>query len=557
MQEFLDTVKKRLNKGVALNALCIAVLIASVAVIVAALFYLFRGYAVSGWVFFSGLYVAVATWLVMWYLQKKDIRQAAIFTDQHYELKDSVISAISFKESQKDEKYKDLQYAQTEEKMKGLEPDKIPLPLPRKLLIGSAVSLVIASSLSFIPPSQEILDKQAKEKEVSDRTAEIKEKLKEEVEKLIDDLSEEEKALINPDEIRKWVDDMKPTAKEREAMLNIARAKQEIQKQIQKLENRKNEALLKAAGLKLQKSSMSKARRAGEAMSQKDFEAVKKALDEFKLAKEKKEELKNEIQKLADKLKRGENLTEEERKKLAQKLKEKLAEMRELTKRMAQAAENGEGQEAENMGDEMAEDFQLDDLPDDFPMDRLMELLDQHAMEMQDQMDGEMLDGDPMTEEELLELLEMMEEMEDGLGEMQGEMDKLEAARRLRERLKSLRGAMGQAQGFAQGKSQMLGLGGKKPGHGTDNTRRNERDKDIDNDNLSRIKGKQGQGPVQRKVEAADSGTGTSSRKGTAKQRDYQKQMSSYLNRDDIPEDMKQAMRQYYQDIHDLEQVEK
>lgn len=555
MQEFLDTVKKRLNKGVALNALCIAVLIASMIVIISALFYLFRGYAVSGWVFFSGLYVAVGAWLTMWYLQKKDIRQAAIFTDKYYELKDAVISAISFKESKKEEKYKDLQYAQTEDRMKSLDPGGIPLPLPRKLLIGSAVSLVIASSLSFIPPSQEILDKQAKEKEISDRTAQIKEKLKEEVERLIDGLSDDEKALIDPDKIRKWVEDMEPTMKEREAMLNIARAKQEIQKQIQKLENRKDEALLKVAGMKLKESSMSKARRAGEAMSQKDFEAVKKALDEFKLGKEKKEELKDEIQKLAEKLKQGEKLTEEEREKLMQKLKEKLAEMRELTKRMAQAADEQEGLGDGDMGE--LDDFELDDLPEDFPMDQLMELLDKRAMEMQDEMDGEMLDGEPMSAEELLELLEMLEEMEEGLDEMQGEMDEMEARRKLRARLKGLRGAMGRAQGFAQGKSKTLGLaGGKKPGVGTDQTRRNERDKDIDNDNFSKIKGKQGQGPVQRKVEAADSGTGTSRRKGTAIQRDYQKQMSSYLNRDDIPEDMKQAMRQYYQDIHDLEQVE-
>jgi len=245
MQEFLTLVKKRLNTGVAMNALCISVFIASAIVIIVALFFLFRGYAVSGWVFLSGLGVAIAAWSAMWFKQKKDIREAAIFTDSHFELKDAVISAIDFKESERAEKYKDLQFAQTEERMKDLKPDQIPLTLSRKLLVGSAVSLVVASSLSFIPPSKEILDKQAKEKQVSERTAEVKEKLKEEVEKLIEDLSEEEKALIDPDKIRKWVDDLKPTAEEREAMLNIARAKQQIQKQIQKLENRKNEAYSK------------------------------------------------------------------------------------------------------------------------------------------------------------------------------------------------------------------------------------------------------------------------------------------------------------------------
>lgn len=64
----------------------------------------------------------------------------------------------------------------------------------------------------------------------------------------------------------------------------------------------------------------------------------------------------------------------------------------------------------------------------------------------------------------------------------------------------------------------------------------------------------QGKGPVMKKTEAAESGSGVSRRKGTAKKRNYEHQMSSYMNRDDVPEDMKQAMRQYYEDIHQVQE---
>jgi len=95
------------------------------------------------------------------------------------------------------------------------------------------------------------------------------------------------------------------------------------------------------------------------------------------------------------------------------------------------------------------------------------------------------------------------------------------------------------------------------PGLGTDESRRNQRDEDLNNENYTKLKGQQGKGPVQKKVEAADSGFGTSNRKGAAKQRDFQHQMGSYMTRDDIPEDMKQAMREYYKDIHQVAEGEK
>lgn len=184
-----------------------------------------------------------------------------------------------------------------------------------------------------------------------------------------------------------------------------------------------------------------------------------------------------------------------------------------------------------------------------------MELLDQQAMDMQEFMDGEMLDGEPMDLEELMELLEMLEDMDEGLEQMQGEMDEMEARQRLRQRLQALRAGLGK--GLRKGgKGFSIPMpGGKKAGVGTDTSRRNQRDEDIDNKNYTKIKGQQGTGPAQRKIEAAESGTGTSNRKGSAQQRSYQHQMSSYLNRDDIPEDMKQAMRQYYKDIHAVEEA--
>lgn len=556
MHTFISKVRRRLNTGIAINSFLLALLIASALIVSLSLYFIIRGHAVETWAFITGGCIAILSWIALWVTKKKNTQQAAIYSDSHFQLKDSIVSSLEFENGSTEQKYKELQYAQTEKKIASIDSSTIPLSISKKLLAGSLASALVATSFAFVPASQAVLDRLQKEKETKAQTEEIQKLVEAEVEKLLEDLSEHEKALIDSDQIRKWAKELKPTAKEREAMLNMARVKQEIQKKIAGLENRKNEALLKAAGLKLKESSNSKAKQAGEAMSQKDFDAVKKSLEKFKLKndQEKEHAVDDATKELMEQLKKGEQLTPEERKKLMEEFKKKLAEVRELTKRMAAAAQEG------NQGEGLEEGAKFDNLPEDFPLDRLMKLMNKHAMDMQEFMDGEMLDGELMELEELMELLEMLEEMDEGLEEMQDEMDEMEARRSLRQRLQELRKRLGSGMGKQQGQKQGKGLrlnmpGGKKPGTGTDNSRRNQKDEDIDNKNHSKIKGQQGKGPVQKKIEAADSGTGTSHLKGSAQQRDYEHQMSSYLNRDDIPEDMKQAMRQYYKDIHATEQA--
>lgn len=463
MKSFVSKVKSRLNLGIALRSLCIGLIIAASVTVLLGCYYVFRGYAVNPLIYAVGGAIVLISSLILWVTRKKNEQTAAVFADEFFELKDSVVSTMEFQEAYEENKYFELQYAQTEKRIQGLDPKSIPFPFTKKLAGIAGVITIVAASMSLIPPSEEVIEQLRKEEEMQKRTTEIQKQFEQNVEEMLSDLTEEEKALISEDEIRKWVKEMKPTAKEREAMLNIARIKQNIQKKIAGLENRKNEALLKKAGIKLQKASSSKARSAGEAMSQKDFEAVKKALEEFKLKKDKEAKLKEELDKLLEKLKNdAKDLTEEKKKELLEKLRQKMEEMRELTKRLSEAALDEPRNEDGEFGD-MPDDFNFNDLPADFPMDRLMELLDKHARGMQDKLDEEMMEmmeGDPMTEEELLELLEMLENMDEGMEQLQDEMDEMEARRRLRERMKNLKKGMGQAQGFARGKSFRLNMPG-------------------------------------------------------------------------------------------------
>jgi len=518
MHAFINSVKNRLNLGIAFKAILKVLVVVSVILIIAGLVFILRGHAVAGSLYKLAALLIVLCSAALWFWQKKSTSEAAVYVDKFFGLKDSVNTAIHFEQSDVKPALKQLQYDYTQKQIEQLEAKEIPIPVSKKLAMWAGISSVIAVSLSFIPPSQEVLDQIAKEEATKERTAKLKASLEEEVEQLLSELTENEKALIDEDEVKKWIKDVKPTEKERDAMLNIARAKQNIQKQLTKLENRKNDALLKTAGIKLQKSSNLDVKATGDAMTQKNFDEIKQALETFKTRQQKNtafpEEM-NELNELRNKLKNEDGLTEEERKKLMKELAEKLEELRELTKRLAEAAEENQfGADNGQLGG-MGDLGDLSDFPSDLPLDQLMELLDRFSQQMQSEFDGDLLDGEPMTLEDLLELLESLDEMDDGIGELQDEMDEMAARLRLKARL----------------------------------------GKDIDNERYTKLKGQQGKGPVMKKTEAAESGFGVSKRKGSVKQRDFEHQMSSYMSRDDVPEDMKQAMRQYFKDIHSFEEA--
>ena len=130
----------------------------------------------------------------------------------------------------------------------------------------------------------------------------------------------------------------------------------------------------------------------------------------------------------------------------------------------------------------------------------------------------------------------------------------MDARKKARGKLQALRRRLSRSQSYCNGAGQSLqpgaSPGGKKAGWGSDPSRRNEKDALADNGNFERLKGQKGQGPSLSAVEDAQSGTGISSRRGAARERDFQRQFESFVRRDDIPEEVKSGVREYLENIH-------
>ena len=95
--------------------------------------------------------------------------------------------------------------------------------------------------------------------------------------------------------------------------------------------------------------------------------------------------------------------------------------------------------------------------------------------------------------------------------------------------------------------------GGHKAGWGSNTARRSERDKLVDNGQTTQIKGIKGAGPSLTAVEAADSGSGVSPRRGTAREREFKHQFESFVQREDVPEAVRDGVKQYFQIIHEAD----
>ena len=124
-----------------------------------------------------------------------------------------------------------------------------------------------------------------------------------------------------------------------------------------------------------------------------------------------------------------------------------------------------------------------------------------------------------------------------------------------KKKLLSMSKKAGQCQGYMQNlaHSPFATPGGLKPGNGTVESSRDQKDKLEDNKNTTQLKGQKSTGPSLTKIEAADDGTGVSRLKAEAKERAFKKQFESFVQREDVPEDVKEGVKHYFESLHAAE----
>jgi len=259
IQKFLKAVTRRLNRGLAWRIAGWAVLVAGIVLLAHALIYRVNGMKVpwTGALMIAGyaLLIGAGVWLI----RLRSSREGALIADQELDLKDSLTTAMEFEENESE--VHQLQLKQTEKLLSERKAKDLAIPLPiRSLAVGGGLAAA-AIALGFLPNSEAVQQRLDKEALTESRTEEIKSELEKYVEELIETMSADEKEVLNPDELKKWVKSLKRTDDQKEAMRQLARFEQKVADAMGNMEARKDEEAMKAAAAELAKSDQAAARK--------------------------------------------------------------------------------------------------------------------------------------------------------------------------------------------------------------------------------------------------------------------------------------------------------
>lgn len=522
IENFVARVRTRLNRHRAINAALWSIAIGLGVLVAIALTYILRGHSVPTYWYAATALTVVFAAMVAGLLRRLSQDDAAHFADGFFDLKDSVISAREFARGDRQDGFRKLDIAKTEKTVKKLEPAQMRYHYPKKLATVCAVLLVACTLSAFKKPSLAVQQELALEEQTLQLTEEFSEKILEELEALEKGVEDpEERELLQANELRKWVDELEKTKDQKEAMRQMANLEKKITRMANKLAQKNTEQLLAKLAKEL------------------DQEQAHKELAK-KLKQQKYKEAGKDLKSLKPKAT-----------KLSERKKE-LAKLKSAAHRMAAAARASKARTKGKNG-ESGNGAASEELAN------LMESLDADVGELEGEL-GELERAESkgqLTDADLANAEMMKASISDKLGQFDERLGRLSAAKNLQKKLLAMSKKLGQCQGCLAGQceSPFAVPGGQRPGVGTVESRREEKDALVDNGQTTQLKGIKGQGPSLTRVETAEDGTGVSHRRAEVKQREFQRQFESFVSREDVPEDVKAAVRTYFTTIHEGEAV--
>ncbi|MFT4176820.1 MAG: hypothetical protein QM627_09195 [Luteolibacter sp.] len=524
IETLIRQVARRHDGFLARRIVIICLLAGSGAVIALSLIWVLRGHSAPVAVPLSGLGVAVISALEWWFAGRMRTAQAVREADRIFGLKDGISSARHLQESAPESPRTQLQWQWLAPRLAECRAETITRPFPKLLAAISVFLLILSIWLSLLPASPAIRSAE----EASRVTRERMKESKEELEKLVDALDDEattpeEKDALRMDEFRKLVKELDETGDRMEVARQFARIEQKLRDVSQALDQKRDEETVKMAAAELAKAEETEARQLGKKLEAKELKDAAEMLEKLAAKEAKPADPKDAATK----------------QKAITEAKEQLARLRAASKRMAaagkqrQAARQAQGGGAAGMSSGSLEDMMAD------------------------------LDADAAAGEKQLAEFEFDPNLKfdpncascanASLARLGKHLRGMHSRRIALNKLNQLRVNLNEARSFSQGQCQSLAFsqtpGGSQAGVGSSWNERQERDDSQKNGSLALLQGQHGSGPSMSSVEDAESGSGVSGRRGEARQREFARQVESFVQRDDVPESLKLGVRNYFENL--------
>lgn len=514
-------------------------------VLLAALLRVAFGYAAEPWWYAAAAGGAVVATLVGWLCVLPRVDESAQHADAAFGLQDGLISWLHFVGKGRQAGFYALQAKQTAQKLEGLDPKSVGVVPRRNRWITALCLVAVAGALGFVKPSDAVLLRQAQEEFTLAETARINEELEKELEELTRDLDDEEHELVDPDKLREQIDAFEETSEPKAALRQYAKLEQMLQKQVAKLNQRRDEELAAKAAAELDKAPQT--RKLAKPLQQKQYEKTAEQLSQMAPQK---------TAKLSEQQKQA-------------------ARLRAASQRMAAAARSrrnasgssGAGSAGQPGGASSSSGSQGSNGS-----------AAGGAGSSGGELGGAMLDLDAAVaklEDALREALDQekrlgkcdsqcqsrcescLSKCDSSLSNLSRCLSKMGVKKRASSRLSKLCKACSQCQGgLCKSQSNSLcqspNAGGRNAGAGSVESRRDPTDEALAAGSTERLSGIKGDGPSQTSIESADDGSGVSSRQATAKRREFRRSAESFVNREDIPASVRRGVKRYFESIHDL-----
>ncbi len=543
VDSFLNSVRRRMNRNRACRSVLWAAVVGGGTLLTVASIYVYNGYEVPRYWYAVAGGASLVGGIAGAIARRASVEEASEFADGFFGLKDTIVSRRRFEAEHREGGYYDLQAHATEELVRPLRAERVPFVWPQKLGAAACILVMACGLTAFKATDQRILDKQREEMITQSKLEEMKKQLEEMVEELSKSADDEEKAVLDPEKLKEFVKELGSTKDLAEAMKQMAKLEQKLDKAAAALEQKRNEQLMKKVGEELAKEEDPQARELAKKLKLEQFKEAMKDLEKMKpenLDDKKISEKRKEAAKLKAAAKRMAAAARAQKSKLSKKNNKDESGAKEdpNSKEKMVSKENAENQEQEEEED-MAED---------------LEKLEMEA----DEYDAEMEEMENMEKLGKLDPSKMGkagEKIKGRLDKIGKGLSKMATKRAAKLKLQGMGKMAGKGQSYLQGMSgsPFSNPGGKKPGNGTVENSRDQKDELKDNGQTTQLKGQKGQGPSITKVEDAEDGTGVSHRKGEAKERNFKMQFESFVQREDVPEDVKDGVKQYFESLHSAE----
>ncbi|MBN2161879.1 MAG: hypothetical protein JXR25_09525 [Pontiellaceae bacterium] len=499
--DFASVGRRELNRGQTVRAVLWSALAFGAVALIAELAFVLRGHRVALPILILPLLLAGGVMAACYLRFRFSHHRAIRHMDRFFDLKEGLVTADEHLREGRNEEIHELQLNHTGRALEPLNPQQLRPGFPKRIFTLAGALFILSIVLLFVDDSRAVKEQQAEEAAVSALSEELADELEQMMEELREQDDPQTAELLEDPSLKRMIEEFQGSRDRKAVMRKLAEIDRRLTQMQSELDTRADENYLMELAEQLRKSRETEA--IGDALAQRDYRQAAKELEAMQMNEQSGAQEQLALEKLA-------------------------AQVGEAEKSMSQN-ESGSRRSAQEMSRQI------------------------QKMSEENKRNGE------CSNQTRNSMNESMQKNSNSMRQVAAKRQAQSALNQLGQQLQQCQNRMsGQGQRPGQGNSPGSQGEGENPGgllagEGVDRSRRPPGMSSPSEGQLDQLSGQLGEGESQKMIEDALSGTGSASGGGAERGTvDYKQQVEDFVRREDIPEEMKQGVKTYFKQIHEM-----